>query len=185
LLKLCTILAACYVLAAVILMGDTLRPLVQSIYKISSVGIGREAIKAVVIKNPFSATDRQRRNDAYFALVVVIVIPSVFLLGLTAFVWRRNARRKAEQECAEGRRHQQPGNRTVDPSKEDKKWWNVLQVSRDANASDIRRSYLRIIQQYHPDRLAGLAPELVELAERRSKTLNAAYAEALHMRGEA
>jgi hypothetical protein len=133
----------------------------------------------------FSATDRQRRNDAYFALVVVIVIPSVFLLGLTAFVWRRNARRKAEQECAEGRRHQQPGNRTVDPSKEDKKWWNVLQVSRDANASDIRRSYLRIIQQYHPDRLAGLAPELVELAERRSKTLNAAYAEALHMRGEA
>ena len=41
-LKLCTVLAACYVLAAVILMGDTLRPLVQSIYEISSVGIGRD-----------------------------------------------------------------------------------------------------------------------------------------------
>jgi DnaJ-domain-containing protein 1 len=98
---------------------------------------------------------------------------------------RRNARRKAEQECAEERRRQQPGNQTVNPSEEDKKWWDVLQVSRDASASDIRRSYLRTIQQYHPDRLAGLAPELVELAERRSKTLNAAYAEALCMRGEA
>jgi curved DNA-binding protein CbpA len=40
-------------------------------------------------------------------------------------------------------------------------------------------NYRRKIKQYHPDRLAGLAPELLELAEERTKALNAAYEQAL------
>ena len=61
--------------------------------------------------------------------------------------------------------------------KEDE-WWSVLEVSRYASPEEIRRAYIRKMQQYHPDRVAGLAPEFVELAERRSKVFNAAYARA-------
>ena len=63
-------------------------------------------------------------------------------------------------------------------SKEEE-WWTILEVSPDASANDIRRSYLRKIQLYHPDHVAGLASAVRELAERRSKTLNAAYTEAM------
>ena len=62
---------------------------------------------------------------------------------------------------------------------EEDEWWTILEVSPDASADDIRRSYLRKIQQCHPDRVAGLASSVREWAERRSKTLNAAYAEAV------
>jgi DnaJ-domain-containing protein 1 len=58
-------------------------------------------------------------------------------------------------------------------------WWTILEVSPDASVNDIRRSYLRKIRQYHPDRVVGLASAVRERAERRSKTLNAAYAEAM------
>jgi len=65
---------------------------------------------------------------------------------------------------------------------EDDEWWTVLEVSPDASANEIRRSYRRKIRLYHPDRVAGLAPAVRESAERRSKRLNAAYAEAMRER---
>jgi curved DNA-binding protein CbpA len=57
-------------------------------------------------------------------------------------------------------------------------WWSVLGVSPQANADEIRCAYHRKIKQCHPDRVAGLAPEFIELAERHTRALNAAYDEA-------
>jgi hypothetical protein len=65
---------------------------------------------------------------------------------------------------------------------EDQWWWTVLQVSPDASADEIRSSYLKKIKQSHPDRVVWLAPESLPAAENRSKTLNAAYAEAIRAR---
>jgi DnaJ-domain-containing protein 1 len=55
-------------------------------------------------------------------------------------------------------------------------------VSPNATANEIRRSYLHKINESHPDRVAWLAPELVAAAEKRSKILNVAYAEAMRAR---
>ena len=44
-----------------------------------------------------------------------------------------------------------------------------------ASAEEIKASYRRLIAQYHPDRVATLAPEFRALAEEKSKELNAAY----------
>jgi DnaJ-domain-containing protein 1 len=51
----------------------------------------------------------------------------------------------------------------------------VLGVSPGASAEEIRAAYQKLIQQYHPDRVAGMGLELRELAEQRTKELNAAY----------
>ena len=53
-------------------------------------------------------------------------------------------------------------------------WWRVLEVSPDTGMDEIRGAYRRKIRQYHPDRLSGVAPEFLDLAERRTKALNAA-----------
>lgn len=65
--------------------------------------------------------------------------------------------------------------RPCDSEEASREWWSVLEVSPHASAEEIRRAYLRKIQQCHPDRVAGLASEFRELAERRTKALNAAY----------
>ena len=49
-------------------------------------------------------------------------------------------------------------------------------------ADALYRAYRRLIAQYHPDRLAGVAPELVRQAEEKAKRLNAAYAEITRLR---
>ena len=38
-------------------------------------------------------------------------------------------------------------------------------------------SYKKLAQMYHPDKVAGLAPEYYEIAETKMKDINAAYAQ--------
>ena len=52
----------------------------------------------------------------------------------------------------------------------------VLGVPPGASADEIRAAYQKLVHQYHPDRVADMGPELRELAEKRTKELNAAYA---------
>jgi DnaJ-domain-containing protein 1 len=88
-------------------------------------------------------------------------------------------RRAAEQE-REAQSERQRAHGAAQRQADD--WWIVLDVPSDASKEEIVRSYRQKIRQYHPDRVSGLAPEFIELAERHSKALNAAYAEALRAR---
>ncbi len=108
---------------------------------------------------------------------------------------RREAERRAEQERrAEERRRQSEEKREAESRREQEgqraakqfeetAWWSVLDVSPYASADEIRSAYHRKIKQCHPDRVAGLAPEFIELAERHTQALNAAYDEATRARG--
>jgi hypothetical protein len=107
---------------------------------------------------------------------------------------RHKERRKAEQEGHAGEQeyqaHQdreaagkpyQQGEQASQQS-EATEWWTVLEVTPDASSEEIRRAYYRKVQQCHPDRVTRLAAEFVELAERRTRALNAAYDEAIRAR---
>ena len=61
-------------------------------------------------------------------------------------------------------------------------WHEVLSVPPDASADEIRQAYQLLMQQYHPDKVATLAPELKALAERRSKEINGAFERAMQDR---
>jgi DnaJ-domain-containing protein 1 len=61
-------------------------------------------------------------------------------------------------------------------------WWTILGVAPSASKQDIVRNYRRRIKQYHPDRVAGLAPDFLQLAEEQTKALNEAYANAMRCR---
>jgi len=101
---------------------------------------------------------------------------------------RREAERKAKEERnAEERRRQAEQERETERPRqqqreakqlEAKEWWSVLEVSPRASAAEIRGAYHRKIKQCHPDRVAGLAPEFIDLAEKHTQMLNAAYDEA-------
>jgi len=53
--------------------------------------------------------------------------------------------------------------------------YRVLGVSPDASQAEIDQAYRRLMSQYHPDKLAGAAPELIKQAELRSREINTAY----------
>ena len=54
-------------------------------------------------------------------------------------------------------------------------WWEVLGVKQDSAEEVVRKAYIDLLKQYHPDRVASLGPELRELAERKTQEINGAY----------
>ncbi len=52
----------------------------------------------------------------------------------------------------------------------------MLGLGSDATADNISQAYRGLARMYHPDKVSGLASEFQDLAERRMKEINAAYA---------
>jgi len=53
--------------------------------------------------------------------------------------------------------------------------YKVLEVDPTASDDAIETAYRRLIAQYHPDKVAGAAAEIRELAAQRAGAINAAY----------
>lgn len=98
------------------------------------------------------------------------------VLLLAAIIYWFGKRLLRWLEHAGGQRIPPPRPRAQDDPSGERPPWEVLGVSPNASQEEIRDAYQRVIQQYHPDRVAHMAPELRDLAERRTKEINAAYA---------
>ena len=57
------------------------------------------------------------------------------------------------------------------------KAYETLGISPEASMKEIKKAYQALIQTYHPDRVADMGPELKDVAEARTKEINAAYEE--------
>ena len=53
--------------------------------------------------------------------------------------------------------------------------YQILEVDPQASDDEIEAAYRRQIAQYHPDKVAGAAKEIRELADKRASEINAAY----------
>ena len=51
----------------------------------------------------------------------------------------------------------------------------ILSIEIGSTPEQIVAAYRQMAKMYHPDRVANLAPEFIELAEERMKEINAAY----------
>lgn len=77
-------------------------------------------------------------------------------------------------------RHQEPrGNATNSSLDQEKKKspYDILDLPSNADVETIKLAYRRMAKLYHPDKVAALAPEFQELAERRMKEINSAFQE--------
>jgi hypothetical protein len=79
----------------------------------------------------------------------------------------------------EGRQSTIPS--TPEPPGPDEQAFRVLGLNASASSTEISAAYRHLAQMYHPDKVAGLAPEFQILADKRMKEINAAH-EALKQR---
>ena len=76
--------------------------------------------------------------------------------------------RRPEQTGADS-----PSGRPEDEAADDP--YAVLEIAPGAGQSEIRQAYRRLSAQYHPDKVAHLGEDLRRLAEKKFKSIQAAY----------
>ncbi len=54
-------------------------------------------------------------------------------------------------------------------------YYDILGVPRTASKDEIKRTYRKLAQDYHPDKLAGIPPAVAKLAEEKFKDVQEAY----------
>jgi DnaJ-class molecular chaperone len=53
--------------------------------------------------------------------------------------------------------------------------YGVLGLTDEASDAEVDQAYRRLISQYHPDRMSGVADDLRRQAEAKAREINAAY----------
>lgn len=61
-------------------------------------------------------------------------------------------------------------------------WHEVLGIEPGASIDEIRVAYKRKMSQYHPDKVASLGEEFMDIAVNKSKEINSAYKQAIAIR---
>ncbi len=87
----------------------------------------------------------------------------------------RQSRKPKGARPSPGGQHTGPSARSISQSKQ-KSWHEVLGVPATATVDEIKAAYRQMMSRYHPDRVSGLGADLGDLAETRTKEINAAYA---------
>src|SRR3546814_13588011 len=95
---------------------------------------------------------------------------------VAVFIPKARRPRKEDAEAA-AERDEAPG--WGRPPEQPAAWHETLGVDGDASHEEIVAAYRRLIAQYHPARVATMAPQFRELAEKRTASINAAYADAI------
>jgi Skp family chaperone for outer membrane proteins len=102
-------------------------------------------------------------------------------IKVRAAEWRNieDLKRKVQSQRREAERRQQ---QEEDEREAQKRLQAALRQAQEQLREAEQRRYRHKIKQCHPDRLGGLAPELLQLAEEQAKALNGAYANAMRTR---
>ena len=124
-----------------------------------------------------------------YILVRLLLVSFLLLLGLLLvqrITWangEHSDKKKRADNTQRSKGRQRRERRQATPPRAP--WWKVLGVSQEATLEEINRHYRQAMRMYHPDKVAGMAPEIVALAERRTKELNAAFSQAKRVRSGA
>lgn len=72
-------------------------------------------------------------------------------------------------------KEQEQAKATPSEKQESESLCQILGVSLDCSAQELKAAYRRKLKEYHPDRVADMGAEIQMLAERKTKEINSAY----------
>jgi len=113
---------------------------------------------------------------------VVVGCGLIGFIIVNAVIESRRAKAQKRDNDANGKADREDAPNDQNGREDPRPWWEILHVDRNATAGQIKEAFRREISKYHPDRVESLGIELRELADRKAKEVNGAYAVAKALR---
>jgi DnaJ like chaperone protein len=116
---------------------------------------------------------------------VVIVLGLVGYWGTSALIkfFKKESEWTTNQQNNQNSYQKQDEPKQKPESSTNKAWFEILEVHPSSSLADIKTAYKKKISMYHPDKVSSMGPEFNEIAQKKSKEINAAYDEATRLKG--
>ena len=103
-------------------------------------------------------------------IIIIVIIYFAYSIDRVYF-------RKGKSNCKGYAKKDENRNKQETELKEENEQdpYKILNIGRNATKNELTLAYRKLVKIYHPDMVAGLAPEYREIAERKMKIINAAY----------
>lgn len=153
----------------------------------------REDYSSALKSHDFSKKYTEKSPSAWSGTItskIMIIIVGLLLCYWVFARWSKNksvSSTSAHKDSENGAQQNKPHNEEQSNNYSDKEdnipanWFYILEVPEDASQEQIVAAYKQKIRQNHPDKVAQMGMEIRELAERKSKQINAAYNHAMKM----
>ena len=107
---------------------------------------------------------------------MVNLIKLLALASLTYVVWFIIRDLLRPQPRVGARPSKESGASSQKPPADVQEALNLFGLDGEPAWTVVKKAYTKTVQLYHPDKVAGMGPELQDVAESKMKALNAAYA---------
>jgi hypothetical protein len=105
----------------------------------------------------------------YEILIILLIIYYTIILER---YFRKGRNKNGRFTINDKKRTEQPIENQEDNEKDP---YKIFNLDKFANKKELTFAYRKMVNMYHPDKIAGLAPEYREIAERKMKIINSAY----------
>ncbi len=100
----------------------------------------------------------------------------VVLFFLFRYIKRLRGRRPDPNQSGHQQHHGRQESGEADPTRpRNKTPYDILGVAPNASCEEIHKAYRKLVNQYHPDKVAHLGQEFQDMAEKRFKEIQHAY----------
>jgi DnaJ-class molecular chaperone len=104
---------------------------------------------------------------------IIIILIFIFLAYKKDRFYFRNEKSNFTEWTKQEANKNPQGNKKKAEDEQDP--YQILNIGRNATRDELISAYRKLVKMYHPDKVAGLAPEYRDIAERKMKNFNSAY----------
>ena len=109
--------------------------------------------------------------------IVIIAIFGAIGFGVVSWIISRTSSARQNNANNGTKSHAENNSNNAAPNRagSTREWHEVLEIDKNANFESISKAYYERMKKYHPDHVEHLGEEFREIAELKSKEINAAF----------
>ncbi len=103
---------------------------------------------------------------------ILIILMIVYYGIIINRLFQKGRNKRKDYSINDKNRNEKPINHQEEIEKDP---YKILNIDKYSTKKELTFAYRKMVKMYHPDKIAGLAPEYREIAEKKMKIINSAY----------
>ncbi|MBN2086687.1 MAG: J domain-containing protein [Anaerolineales bacterium] len=116
--------------------------------------------------------ESKRKNMKIGLIEILLILMIIYYAVIINRLFRKGKYKEERVASNDKQPKEQP---IIIQEENEKDPYKILNIDKCSTKKELALAYRKMVKMYHPDKIAGLAPEYREIAEKKMKIINSAY----------